>query len=267
MSTLDTRRAQLDTLYASLNHRVEVHPDPLETLYPYADISDREVVGLLAAALAFGGVRQILISIQAVLSKMGPSPRAYLEQTPPRDLRKQHRPFRHRWVDGAALADFLIMIRTTVRQYGSLKACFLEAYDPEAETVGPALTAFVGALRGQSPRNPLLSDPAAGSACKRLHLFLRWMVRQDEVDPGGWSAVSPSQLLIPLDTHMHRIGRDMGLTRRNSADMRTVLEVTKGFRKLRPDDPVRYDFALTRLGMRRDRPELDKLMAAGFLRA
>jgi uncharacterized protein (TIGR02757 family) len=95
-------------------------------------------------------------------------------------------------------------------------------------------------------------SPVGGSACKRLNLFLRWMVRQDGVDPGGWDNVPQSKLIVPVDTHMHRICLRLGLTTRKQANMATALEITEGFRALAPDDPVRYDFSLTRLGIRRD---------------
>lgn len=96
----------------------------------------------------------------------------------------------------------------------------------------------------------LLADPGKSSACKRSHLFLRWMVRKDRVDPGGWDSVSPACLVVPIDTHMYRIGSVLGFTRRKSADKMCALEITRGFRRLAPNDPVRYDFALTRFGIR-----------------
>ncbi|MCK4410112.1 MAG: DUF2400 family protein, partial [Candidatus Eisenbacteria sp.] len=129
------------------------------------------------------------------------------------------------------------------------------------ETVLPALTSFVGGIadascvaagvEGACP----LPDPARGSACKRLHLFLRWMVRSDDVDPGGWDAVPASKLIVPLDTHMHRFSLLLGLTDRKQANGRTALEITRAFRSFSPDDPVKYDFSLTRLGIRDDLSE------------
>ena len=94
---------------------------------------------------------------------------------------------------------------------------------------------------------------------KRLNLFLRWMVRRDEVDPGGWDRVSPSQLMIPLDIHMHRISRKLGFTERKQADIRTVIEVTDAFRKISPEDPAKYDFVLTRFGIREEMDPNDLL--------
>ncbi|MEJ2656586.1 MAG: DUF2400 family protein, partial [Desulfobacterales bacterium] len=98
----------------------------------------------------------------------------------------------------------------------------------------------------------LIALPQRGSACKRMNLLLRWMVRKDNVDPGGWRGVPWSKLIIPLDTHMHKIGLKLGFTKNRQANMRTALEITSGFRKIIPEDPVKYDFALTRFGIRSD---------------
>ena len=95
-------------------------------------------------------------------------------------------------------------------------------------------------------------SPERGSACKRINLFLRWMVRKDRVDPGGWDKVPRSMLIIPLDTHMYHICTGLNMTCRKSADMTTAVEITEAFRKIAPEDPVRYDFSLTRLGIRKD---------------
>ena len=115
----------------------------------------------------------------------------------------------------------------------------------------PALARFVGELRSYagSVLPSLLPSPADGSACKRLNLFLRWMVRKDAVDPGPWTSVPGAKLVVPLDTHMFRIARGLGLTPRRQADLKIALEITAGFRAIRPDDPVRYDFSLTRLAL------------------
>jgi uncharacterized protein (TIGR02757 family) len=135
-----------------------------------------------------------------------------------------------------------------------MKACFLANLNNADETVLPALRRFYAEIdagaRGRCGH--LLADPAGGSACKRWMLFLRWMVRRDAVDPGGWEAVGARRLVIPLDVHIKRICTRLGLTRRRQADLRTALEITDAFRCIEPDDPVKYDFALARLGIRRD---------------
>lgn len=244
---------RLERLYRRLNRRDWVHPDPLEFVYRYERGGDREVAGLIASSLAYGRVGQILDSVEAVLAPMGPSPRDFVVGTRPRELRRAVAGFKHRWTTGEEVGDLLVGIRRVLRRHGSIEACFALGHSAETQTTRPGLGAFVRELKGgRQGRNSLLPVPERGSACKRLHLFLRWMVRRDAVDPGCWRAVRPSQLVVPLDTHMHRVGRALGLTMRRQADIRTALEMTEAFRALRPEDPLRYDFALTRLGIRAD---------------
>jgi uncharacterized protein (TIGR02757 family) len=122
---------------------------------------------------------------------------------------------------------------------------------PDDETVWDALGRFACELLscGGLGACHLIPDPERGSACKRLLLYLRWMVRHDVVDPGGWEGVSAAKLVVPLDTHMFRLCRAMGFVTRKQASARAALEATAAFRRVMPDDPVRYDFALTRLGI------------------
>jgi uncharacterized protein (TIGR02757 family) len=155
----------------------------------------------------------------------------------------------------------LFAVKLVIQRHGSLRACFEKGFSESHTTVLPAAASFVKELCsafGGRPRS-LLASPEAGSACKRLNLFLRWMVRQDAVDPGGWSRVAARQLVVPLDVHMHRIGLALGLTRRPQADLKAALETTAGYRTVSPEDPVRYDVALARLGMAGG-PELDAFL-------
>ncbi|MCK4535312.1 MAG: TIGR02757 family protein, partial [Syntrophobacterales bacterium] len=152
------------------------------------------------------------------------------------------------------IAAMLFGMKNVIMKYGSLYACFKTGFINNGESVLPAITEFVEELiSGFNCRsNSLLPLPAKGSACKRLNLFLRWMVRRDDVDPGGWDDISPSKLVIPLDTHMHKICLALGITKRKQANMKTALEITRSFQVMAPHDPVRYDFSLTRLGIRKD---------------
>jgi uncharacterized protein (TIGR02757 family) len=139
-----------------------------------------------------------------------------------------------------------------LRDHGSLEACFL-AHEPiDAETTLPGLTGFTRELRRGREPDSLLSAPEKGSACKRLHLYLRWMARRDDVDPGCWTRLRPELLVVPLDTHMHRAARALRLTRRKQPNLAAALDVTAAFRRMNPTDPLKYDFALTRLGIRAD---------------
>lgn len=245
-------RKALDSLYGYYNRRDFVHPDPLEFLYPYENPLDREIVGLLAACLAYGRVAQILKSVSWVLDRMGPSPHGFLKAHSRESLEEVFSSFKHRFTTGEHIASLLGNVGRIGGKYGSLQECFIRGMKQDDETVLPALSRFAEALGDGMAhcRDMFLPSPVKGSACKRLNLFLRWMVRCDDVDPGGWEEVSPSKLIIPLDTHMHKVSLALGLTRRKQADMRTALEITDAFKSIAPEDPVRYDFSLTRLGIR-----------------
>jgi uncharacterized protein (TIGR02757 family) len=247
-------KARLDGLYVRYNRREFVHPDPLEFLYDYKDVSDREIAGLVASSLAYGRVAQILKSIASVFERMQPSPLMFLGRASRESLLETFAGFKHRFSDGKDLSMMLLGVKQVIERYGSLHACFTAYLDENDDTVLPALSEFVKELTTgtNGRRNSLLPSPMLGSACKRLHLFLRWMVRKDDVDPGGWDTVPRSKLIIPLDTHMHRICLALRLTQRKQADMRTATQITAAFRTIAPEDPVKYDFALTRLGIRDD---------------
>lgn len=247
----------LEDMYLKYHHPEFIHPDPLEFLIRYPATADREIVALVAALLAYGRVEQILRSVERVVSRLNPSPWDFLSTASPRQIASICDGFVHRFTKAADLSSILIGIGRLIRCHGSLEACFCEgdarACGDMRVTILPGLRHLVRELREALPSSPghLLPDPAKGSALKRLNLFLRWMVRQDAVDPGGWQRVSPSRLIVPLDVHMHRMAVWLGLTGRSAADMRTALEVTEGFRRICPEDPVRFDFSLTRLGIRK----------------
>jgi uncharacterized protein (TIGR02757 family) len=245
--------AALEELYQTYNHRSYVEPDPIQFLYDYADPVDREVAGVVAASLSYGRVAQILKSTAWVLDRVGESPAAFLRNVRASSLRERFRGFRHRWSTDTELTELLAGLKRVLQKHESLGACCARAANPEDDNVLPVIAYLAETLGSSaSARNSLLPHPVLGSACKRWHMLLRWMVRCDEVDPGGWDFVRPDQLMVPLDAHMHRVARDLGLTRRRQGNARTVAEITNGFRALAPKDPVRYDFALTRLGIRAD---------------
>jgi uncharacterized protein (TIGR02757 family) len=247
-------KQKLDELYDLYNDRKYVHPDPLEFLYNYPDPLDMELVGLIASSLAYGRVAQILKSVSSILEKMHGSPRKFLMASSDKAIKSAYSGFKHRFTTGEEMAAMLISARELIEEYGTLQECFLKSFKKDDETVLPALAAFVKLFNGNDSdsKNSLLPSPDKGSACKRLNLFLRWMVREDKVDPGGWKDIPASKLIIPLDTHMYRICSSMNMTCRKPADMTTALEITDYFRKISPEDPVRYDFAITRLGIRSD---------------
>lgn len=244
------RVEMLEALYHRYHDRAFVHPDPLETLYAFSDERDVEIAGFIAASLAYGRVQQILKSIDRVFEIMGREPHAYLSMNSQENICHDFSGFCHRFCDDEKMAAFLMGIKSLLQRRGSLRKAF-DLGDTGADTMGGLQSLVEEILRG-SPLDPghLVTRPAKGSACKRLHLFLRWMVRKDKVDPGIWEDLGAERLLIPLDVHMHRMAGFLGLCARKSADIRSVREITAAFRKFSPEDPVRYDFALTRAGIR-----------------
>ncbi len=248
---MNITRSALDELYRCYNQREWVHPDPVEFLYPFDDPRDREIVGLLASCLAYGRVAQIHASVSSALARIAPTPLRFLRDATGSSLRRAFRNFKHRFTGGEEVSALLYGMKSMIEEYGSIERCFAAGLRPESENILPALTDFSERLAAgiDVAGSMFLPSPRRGSACKRLHLFLRWMVRRDEVDPGGWDGVPKAGLIVPLDTHMHRIGLMLGLTSRRQADQRTAIEITQSFKKLVPEDPVRYDFALTRSGI------------------
>ncbi len=245
-------RDKLDALYDRFNKRKYVSPDPLQFVYEYDEPLNQEVVGLIASSLAYGRVQQILKSISCILERMV-SPVEFIISSSREKINRTFEDFKHRFTTGTEIAQLLLAIKRVIRRYGSLGKCFSEGMQKSNDIV-VAQKRFISELSSDfiTHRNSLLPMVDSKSANKRLNLFLRWMIRSDEVDLGIWKNIPPSKLIVPLDTHMHRIGLMLGLTKRQQADMKTALEIADGFRKICPEDPVKYDFVLTRFGIRDD---------------
>jgi uncharacterized protein (TIGR02757 family) len=234
----------LENVYAQYNKRGYVHPDPLEYLYRYEDLRDREIAGLVASSLAYGNVKQIIRNVGIVLDKMGGSPRAYVGNKSHAQMKKDFENFKYRFTEGYQMAALLAAAKKLVSTYGTLGDCAARhETDVQREFARQLYSAAPEAI------NTLIPSPDKDSALKRLNLYFRWMCRTDEVDPGGWE-MSPAKLVVPLDTHMHQIAKAFCLTARNDAGMKTALEITASFARFSPDDPVKYDFCLTRFGIR-----------------
>ena len=245
-------KAFLEGLYLVYNRRELVHPDPLEFLYNYDELPDREIVGLVASCLAYGRVAQILKSVEKALTPLGPHPHEFLMQNPStlcHDLNEAYKNFKHRFTTGAHITGVLARISEMLRLHGSLEEFMRNCLRDGGSTLS-ALNIFSRTLSPALDGFSMLSSPEDGSACKRLFLYLKWMVRRDEVDPGGWTVFSPQDLVMPTDTHIHNISRQLGFTERKQADLKTALEITHSLAAFSPEDPTRYDFALTRFGIR-----------------
>lgn len=254
----ERERAWLEAMRRRHHHRRFLAPDPLQLVTPHRRLADREVSGLIAACLAYGSVVAMLPAIRRVLAVLGPRPADGLEAMHEDDLNEALAGFRYRVTDGPTLAAMLRGVRRVRGRHGSLEAAFSRG-DPGHRSVVPALSAFIARLReaAEAPLPHLLPDPRDGSACKRPALWLRWMVRRDEIDPGGWRAVDPARLLMPLDTHVFQTAHARRWTRRRTMGLATAMEITDRLRVLEPGDPLRWDFAITRPGIRGDAPDGD----------
>jgi uncharacterized protein (TIGR02757 family) len=252
----------LDKLYARYNHRNFVPPDPLQFLYRYSDRRDVEIVAFLASSLAYGRVRQIERSLTQLFDRMDNAPYEFTSRFDSRG-RARLRSFKHRFTTGDDVSDLLGLFRRAFDDFGSLEALFLRGYRQEQATVLPALSAFCDSLcrmdtdrhgraRTSTGLNYLLASPSRGSASKRLNLFLRWMVRRDEVDVGLWKSVDKAKLVVPLDVHMGRLCRILGFHDSQAASQATALKITEAFAAIEPADPAKYDFALSRIGILED---------------
>jgi uncharacterized protein (TIGR02757 family) len=253
-------RARLDDLYTAfdLEHVVS---DPIWIVRRFRHPADREIVAFCAAALAFGRVQSVLNSIEALMAVMGDRPAEYVRRFEPEAHGAALFPLVHRWTRGVDLVALLWLLRQMLERGGSLEGFFAEGMPSDAETVEPALESFsrralaldLTEAYGKVPARPsvayFFSRPSSGGACKRLNLFLRWMVRIDRVDLGLWSRVRPAQLIVPLDTHVIRVGRCLRLTKLTSPGWRMAADITRSLRALDPRDPVKYDFSLCHIGM------------------
>ncbi|MCE5201763.1 MAG: TIGR02757 family protein [Synergistaceae bacterium] len=251
-SALIESRSVFEKIYEDYNKRIYVSPDPLQFLYSYENPADREIVALIASSLAYGRVAQILKNVRKVLDVLGPEPSKYLVDADRGDIECGLGCFVHRFTGAADMAGFLCCIKRALYEYGSLEELFLSYYKGNTWDAVEGFASKLTECGGYTDSIFLLPRPSNGSACKRLALFLRWMVRCDEVDPGGWRNITPDALFIPLDTHMFNICSTLGLCSRKSANGRAAAEITDAFRVICPEDPVRYDFALTRFGIRSD---------------
>lgn len=248
---------RLDELVATHDVQARRAADPVQFVHGYTDARDQEVTGLVASSLAFGQVATVRQSVARVLDALGEHPADFVMSHDERQLRAALDGFVHRIYRADHLARLLARAGSLFRAHGELGVAFTDALSASRFDLREAAARFADELRGPAPSRGLkhlVSNPRAGSACKRLLLYLRWMIRPaDGVDLGLWD-VSPSLLIMPLDTHVHRIAQNLGLTQRSDASWRTAEEVTAALRAFDPNDPVKYDFALCHLGVSRECP-------------
>ena len=248
----------LEKLYDKYNHRRLIKPDPLQFVYNYSNPADMEIAAFLSAALAYGRVQQIEKSLTDLFGHMGTSPFKFVLNFD-KKKRKKLKNFKHRFTSGNDISDLLELFKKVLNRFDSIEKFFLQGCNPNDKNIIPALSKFCDSLLNmyaQTHRKPapkqlgyLLAHPSAGSPCKRLNLFLRWMVRDDDVDAGLWKSIDKAKLIVPVDVHMGRLSRILGFHDRKVVSLSTAVKITEGFADIEPADPVKYDFALSRVGI------------------
>ncbi|AHH06589.1 Hypothetical protein BCD_0523 [Borrelia crocidurae DOU] len=241
----------LEFIYSKYNKREFAHPDPLEFLYKYTEKEDIELVGLISSSLALGRVEKILSAIEYILKPLGKQPSKTLKTFTRKDLNEIYKDFTYRFFTTEDIVKLLMSIKTIKEKYLSIENLFHNIYKKNKNFIA-SLDELITQMENvnKEPFGMILPKPSKGSACKRLFLFLRWMIRKDNVDLGIWNKINPSNLIIPMDTHMRDISAKLfNLQNTKNVSLKRAIEVTKYFLEQNKDDPVKYDFSLTRFGI------------------
>ncbi len=251
-----------DELLTRYNRRDFLHSDPIQFPHRYNDPKDQEVAAFIAALFAYGSVNLIARAVETILKPLGESPAKALRAYTGRE--NLWPGFYHRFHNEKHLVVLLKVTGGILREHGSLgiffEKCYLAGGRDMEGMLNHAAHQLWDVLRAESSRSPelwqglrfLINAPEGGSACKRMVMFLRWMVRKDEIDFGLWTWMKPSELLIPVDTHIARFSHQLKLrkgTAKRAVSWAMAKEITTSLRQLNPDDPVCYDFCLTRVGI------------------
>ena len=252
-------KQRLDEIYRAYHRPCYLAMDPLVCVHRFGEDGQIEIAGIVASALAYGRVEQIIASVNRVFEITGPDLLQFSSITSFREKSALLADFKHRFNDGIDIALLFECVKHVLAEHGSPGGLFASAYRPVDRDIGNALDSYVRYFRSRALEilgfrkktfEYLFPMPSSGSACKRMNLYLRWMVRvRDGLDFGIWKDIPTQKLVIPLDTHVARIGAALGFTGRKTADWRMALEITDSLKKIDPDDPLKYDFSMCRAGM------------------
>lgn len=242
----------LDDLYVKYRSK-HSSKDPVWRLHDFSDAKDIEIIGLITSCYAYGQVDQINLFVNKFLKNIDSGVHEFTSNYSEQKDKKYIKDLYYRFNTEADLSLLLINIRNAIKEFGSLQELFLQEFKDSDGNILKGLTFFSSKLNETTARNSnykyLIPLAENGSTCKRLNLYLRWMVRKDEIDLGIWNKVNVSKLIMPVDTHIYRISRKLKLVNRRSCDMKYALELTEKLKQFDPSDPVKYDFALCHLGI------------------
>jgi len=228
--------------------------DPISIPHRFSTKQDVEISGFFASILAWGQRKTIINKCLELFQMMDNAPHDFLLNHKESDLRPFLR-FKHRTFNDIDTLYFIHFLSWFYRNHDSLEEAFLIGQTNHLESMETILTKFHHLFfsldDAPSRTKKHIATPARKAACKRINMYLRWMVRSDDkgVDFGFWKKISPAQLICPCDLHVDRVGRKLGLITRKQTDWLTALELTNKLREFDPLDPVKYDFALFGLGI------------------
>jgi uncharacterized protein (TIGR02757 family) len=252
---LQRLKSALDRLYESFDFNARLRNDPIEFPHRYSKAEDIEVVGLISACLAYGKIDLFKRVIEEILKRIKGSPSEFLGQFSLKREASFFKGIRYRFQSEEDIAGLFFVLSELIGEYGRLEEGFYHFFD------GKEISSSISGIRDYAIKKIEASDIEVGQgfffffpspktgACKRMNLFLRWMVRDRDIDFGIWRSFRKDQLVIPLDTHIARIGRCLGLTKRRTQGWKMAIEITQSLRLLDPEDPLKYDFALCHHGV------------------
>ncbi len=251
----------LNRFYRGYNFKERLKHDPIEFPRRYSTPEDIEIAGFIASCFAYGKVKLFKPVIEKILIPGSRRPANFFKNFTLKKDSKYFKGISYRFNEEKDILCLVYLLSETLKKWGTLKSLFYHYFRPEHKDISEALNNFVdffvkidtSAIYGRNIKPYGLTQffpmPEKGSACKRINLFLRWMVRTKDIDFGIWDKVPPSKLIIPLDTHIAKISRCLDLTKRISSDWKTAKEITESLKKLDPRDPLKYDFALCHHGI------------------
>ncbi len=254
-------KQKLDYHYKAFD-KSQISPDPLQFLHHYQDEQDIETAGFISSVFAYGNVKQIINTLDKIFIASGKSPYNFVLNFDENKGGKKLTGIKHRFYTEKDIMNYFIAFRNTLIQYKSLKNVFIKYYSEYDINIKNALSGFsshfidavknaTGLKYNSQGVKFMFPLPEMGSACKRMNLFLRWMIRKDELDFGLWNEIPTNKLVIPVDTHVARICKLLNLTGRKNVSWQMAEEITANLMKYDPADPVKYDFAICHLGMRK----------------
>jgi uncharacterized protein (TIGR02757 family) len=255
---MDNLKRKLEYHYKKFDAN-QIFPDPLIFPRKFKVETDIEISAFISSIFAYGKVVQILNSLEKIHNLIGNSPTEFFQNFDEKQHKDFFKTFKHRFYSGSDVKQLFKILKYILEEYESLKHLFLLYHFDQDKNIKNSLLFFSKNLIEISDRvgdssngiKFMFPNPFSGSACKRMNLFLRWMVRKDELDFGIWKAVRKNQLIIPVDTHVARISQNLGLTKRKNVSWQMAEEITESLKKFDAEDPVKYDFAICHVGMRK----------------